>query len=401
MKIKLCKLIAILVLFLAASNSWAFNSGDVVSFDPGEIGCIIPEAPELCQIYPEYFQGVVKGSYYAMDTNGNGQFEMGERVAISPGVDGGIIIGQVQPASSGYGCSNGVGSIDEPWCFFGNTGAHQTTSYPVIDNGDGTMDFKGWGVTWAGIVDIPLGGAVWAGDTGLASLTCSSVPCKPTDLYTIDYTAVVSSGGFTGVSYYLHLVHEVIVPIIKVSININGGSNQECASIGGHDVIGLANVTLLNGAELDSISWSVDGVNVGTGENLASFLSLGTHAISVTAYSTTGQQDTASATVKIVDTTAPIINSSFVDNRSGSVINVIDAKNTSFVGVSISASDVCDSSPLTQAIGGFVLNDGDTLKIQGNLDKVELTTSSLEMQVKAFDATGNVSAQSSTLSITP
>ena len=399
-KNRVCKLIAVLSLLFCSSHLMAFNAGDIVSFDPGEVACTIPDN-ELCERYPEWFQGVVKGSYYAMDTNSDGQFSVGERVAITPGPDGGIIIGQIQSASSGAGCPNGSGSIDQPWCFFGSTGAHQTTGYPVIDNGDGTLDFRGWGVTWNGMVNIPLGGTVWAGDTGLATLTCSSVPCTTSDIYAIDYMATIGSGAFTGVRYQLHLEREVIAPIIKVSLNVAGGDNQECASIGGHEVSSMAEVTLLNGAELGSISWSVDGVNAGSGENLAYFLSLGTHTISVTAFSTTGQQDTASATVNIVDTTRPLITADFIDNRTGAAITSIDTKNTSFVGVSISASDICDGSPSTDTIGGFSLADGDTLKIQGNLNKVELTTSSLVMKTQASDASGNKSVMTKTLTIMP
>jgi len=400
MKMKILKLLSALVILLASSSSWAFNVGDVVSFDAGEIGCTIPDA-QLCESHPEWFQGVVEGSYYAMDLNGNGQFEIAERIAIAAGPDGGIIMGQTQPASSGQGCQNGVGSIDEPWCFFGNTGAHQTTTYPVVDNGNGTMDFRGWGVTWAGIIDIPLGGAAWAGDTGLATLTCSSDPCGPDDVYSIEYEATVSDGGFAGVSYQLHLEHKIIIPLVKVYVTINGGSVQECAAINGHDVTASAAITLLNGAVLESITWSVDGINAGTGENLSSFLTLGNHTISVTAKATSGAQDIATASVNIVDTTAPIISAAFIDSRSGSEITSIDTKNTSFVGVSINATDICDASPINQGIGGFVLSDGDVLKVQGNQDKVELTTSVLEMQAKSFDASGNVSIQSKTLSITP
>lgn len=399
-KNRTCKLIAVLTLIFLSSNLMAFNTGDIVSFDPGEVSCTIPDN-QLCDMYPQWFQGVTKGSYYVMDTNGDGQFSMAERVAISPGPDGGIIIGQLQSASSGPGCLNGSGSIDQPWCFFASTGAHQTTGYPVVDNGDGTLDFRGWGVTWNGIPNISLGGADWAGDTGLATLTCSSVPCTTSDVYAIDYTATIGSGAFAGVQYQLHLEREVIAPIIKVSLNVAGGNNQECASIGGHEVSSAVEITLLNGAELESISWSVDEVSAGSGENLAYFLSLGTHTISVTAFSSTGQQDTASTTVNIVDTTSPLITADFIDNRTGAAINSIDTKNTSFVGVNISASDICDASPSTDTIGGFSLVDGDTLKIQGNLNKVELTTSSLIMKTQASDASGNQTVTTKTLTIMP
>ena len=45
--------------------------------------------------------------------------------------------------------------------------------------------------------------------------------------------------------------------------------------------------------------------------------------------------------------------------------------------------------------------DGDMFKIQGNLDKVVLTTSNLEMLVKASDSSNNQTEVIKSLSITP
>ena len=148
-----------------ASSVYAFNSGDVITFKPG---------------VSSYGSGgpVVTGSYFAMDFNGNGKFSNSERTAIAPGANGGIIIGALQPAAGSHsGCPNGSESntIDAPWCFFGNTGMHQTVDIPVTDNGNGTLDFRGWSVTWNG-VQIPMGGdsANFPVDTGNAIVTCQT-----------------------------------------------------------------------------------------------------------------------------------------------------------------------------------------------------------------------------------
>ena len=386
-------------------QSFAFNAGDVIVFDPGEFGCIYPEYPQFCE--DTYSQGVVSGSYVAIDADGSGSFSIHERVAISPGPDGGIIVGQLQPASGSHmGCPDGTenASLDVPWCFFNVTGMHQVTGSPVLDNGDGTLDFSGWGVTWNGIENIDFGGYVPFGDTGLATLDCTSDPCSPEDAYTIDYYAHVPAGdpsNLGGLPYQLHLEHEAIVPKVKVSISVTGGNTQECAAIGGHDVSVLANIQLLNGAVLDVVTWTVDGNDAGFGENISSFLSLGSHIISVTAMATTGQQDSATATVNLVDTTAPVIRAAFIDKHSGYEITTIDTKNASFVGVIMTASDICDAAPSVNGIGGFVLIDGDMLKVQGNLNKVELTTSMLHMQATSSDVSGNSSGISKALSITP
>ena len=67
----------------------------------------------------------------------------------------------------------------------------------------------------------------------------------------------------------------------------------------------------------------------------------------------------------------------------------------------MTASDICDAAPSVNGIGGFVLIDGDMLKVQGNLNKVELTTSMLHMQATSSDVSGNSSGISKALSITP
>ena len=62
-----------------------------------------------------------------------------------------------------------------------------------------------------------------------------------------------------------------------------------------------------------------------------------------------------------------------------------------FVGVSLCATYICDTSPPVSRQGGFALVDGDTLNIQANLGKVELRTSVLEMVITAIDASNNIS----------
>jgi len=398
----------LLVSMVWVSNVNAFQNGDIISFDPGVLGCTFPD-PQICQLYGDYFLSVTEGSYFAVDLNGDGRFTPNERTPVAPGPDGGIIVGQVQPASGSHsGCPDGSenASVDQPWCFFGNTGMQQVTGTPVVDNGNGTLDFHGWGVTWNGIPSIPLGGdpVNFPQDTGLAELTCNQNPCHPGDNYAIDYYAHVPFGdasGFGGVHFQIHLESKTPVPTLIVSINVNGGTSQECASIGGNTVSASADVQLLNGAVLQSIQWNVDGQDVATGASISQYLTLGSHTVMATATGVSGAVDSESVNVTIVDTTAPSVTADFIDSRSGSVITTIDTKNTSFVAVSMMASDICDAGPAVSGVGGFALADGDLLKIQGNLDKVELTTSTLKMSVDANDASGNSSHLEKTLTITP
>ena len=383
MKNKKLKILTIVTLLAASLNASAFNDGDIISFDPGVRECIFPD-PVICQSIPE-LEFVTKGSYFAMDLNGDDAFSPDERTPISPGPDGGIVLGMLQPGPG----------IDQPWEFFGALGMHQTTVTPVTQNPDGSLNFSGWEVAWNGIV-VPLG----SGADAIVSCG-SALPCTIDNQYHIDYTAQVLSGAFTGVLYQLHLENIDKVPSIQVSLSIAGGEVQECASTGGHNVTATADVQLLNGAQLDTIQWSVDGQDAGMGSSISPFLSLGAHTISVTATAIAGMQDTETTYVTVVDNTAPVITASFIDNRSGTEISSIDTKNSSFVGVSMSATDICDASPSVSGTGGFALVDGDTLKIQANLGKVELYTSVLEMLVTATDVSNNISQEKKILTIAP
>ena len=154
----------------------------------------------------------------------------------------------------------GVGGIDAPFCFAGNLGAHQTITNPIVDNGDGTLDFSGLSVKWAG-ADVPLYG-------GVATLNCSAIPCTPSDNYIIDYVTTIPSGPFTGITYTLHLVGAPVIPQANISINVAGGANQECSETGGSTVSFTANVHMPDDDSINTIQWQVDGVEVSTGGDL-------------------------------------------------------------------------------------------------------------------------------------
>lgn len=383
MKNKKQEVLTLAILLATSFNANAFNNGDIITFDPGVIECPIPN-PTICNDFgiPDV---VTRGSYFALDTDGSGHFSLQERTPLVPGPDGGIVLGMLQPGPG----------IDQPWDFFNMPGMHQTTVTPVIQNPDGTLNFSGWEASWLDMV-IPLGSGT------NATVSCGGAsPCTVSDPYHIDYTAMISSGPFYGVNYQLHLENIDTIPSVNVSLSIEGGYIQECASIGGHNVSATANITLLNGAQLDTIQWTVNGQDAGTGTIISPFLSLGSNTISVTATTVSGPQDTATTTVGVVDRMGPVINAAFIDNRTGTRITSIDTKNTSFVGVNMSATDICDGVPSVSGTGGFALADRDTLKIQGNLDKVELKTSVLQMSVHAVDASNNYSSMYKTLNITP
>lgn len=134
----------------------------------------------------------------------------------------GVHIGVLQPASSSHpGAPDGSESpsVDMPHEFFSNTGMHGINGPAVTvasqSGGSATLNFTGWYWDWNGVNDIQLYEPS-LGDTGIATLTCSSASCSNTSSYTLDYTGHIEIGGpagFGGEQYSLHLEGQIASPV--------------------------------------------------------------------------------------------------------------------------------------------------------------------------------------------
>ena len=178
---------------------------------------------------------------------------------------------------------------------------------------------------------------------------------------------------------------------VSVEIDVIGGTTQECTDTGGATVTLTADTTLFGGAELASIEWTVDGANGGTGETITPFLTLGAHTIEVLATTTAGDTDTDVVTVNVLDTAPPLVDVAFLDSQTGEPISEVSNSRVHFITTAYSATDVCDPDPQSQGVVTpvFAVDNGDTIKIQGNKQEVDLPTSALELSVTATDASGN------------
>jgi len=205
MKNKTIVSLGVLMSLSSASTYAALSSSALLAFDAGISTC--SSSGVSCSF---------QGSYFSVDTDGSDDFSSYESIAISPGTDGGLLIGQAQLAGNSHtGSPDGteVAPFDAPWSFGANTGMHQSTSPVNIlsDDGSGnvTLDFSGWGVLWNGLPNIDLGGDTvnFAAETGVATLTCA-FDCSYGDTFILDYAAHVpldDPNNFGGVYWGLHL----------------------------------------------------------------------------------------------------------------------------------------------------------------------------------------------------
>ena len=194
---------------ISMSAQAALTSSTVLNFNAGTpivTGCLagsLNTANTSCTLGAGLNVTDMSGSYFTMDTNGNGTADISEKNGISE--NNGVHIGSVQSSSGQHtGGIDGSESptVDNPWNFNGNTGMH-TVNSAITDNGDGTLDFSGWGVNWglngpsgADGPTIPMGGD--------ATITCDTAACADGESYVLDM-AVHVPAAFTSVPYTIHL----------------------------------------------------------------------------------------------------------------------------------------------------------------------------------------------------
>lgn len=203
MRINLIKLIVVLLGFTSNNVFAALSVGTTLSFDEGGFQCVNGG------IYPNCTDGVstTSGSWWAFDIQNDGGFDVTERILMSQGTDGGIVIGELQAENE----------IDSPWFFGGAPGNHVSTLPVTVVDEDSTtklLDFSGWTISWNNIL-VPIGDVF---EVETAELTCSSFNCADGDTFILDFYSTVlddSVAGFVGASYAMHL-EGVIVSAVPV-----------------------------------------------------------------------------------------------------------------------------------------------------------------------------------------
>jgi len=211
---------AVIMSLKAFSADAALSSTALLSFDTGS---------QVCD--SSGLNCTMLGSYFSVDTDNDGAFTAYESIGISPGMDGGILIGQAQPAPNGspsYPNGTEITGIDAAWAFLGSTGMHQTTSPVNIisDNGSGVvqLDFSGFSASWSVINNINLGGSsAYASENGQATLKCG-FDCSVGDSFILDYAAHVplDDPNFADIYWGLHLQGTVLATPVPAAIWLFG-----------------------------------------------------------------------------------------------------------------------------------------------------------------------------------
>jgi hypothetical protein len=189
---------------------------------------------------------------------------------------------------------------------------------------------------------------------------------------------------------------------ITVRIANNGSNIRECSSPDGASVALSSTVTTVPSDPLSSVTWTLDGTEVASGQNVEITVPLGTHAIAATATADSGDSATVSVSITVRDTTDPQITARFVD-RNGYPVPGIGNGDKAFI--EIAASDLCDTDPEVKATYGQPAYDGDVIKAgtgkNGNTRLViKGATEEMSLTVSAADHSGNMASKTTTITIT-
>jgi len=149
----------------------------------------------------------------------------------------------------------------------------------------------------------------------------------------------------------------------------------------------------------------LDGSSVGSGAQITLFIELDQHVVEAIATTSAGETRNRSTVIEIVDTTVPVINTTFFDSKTGTIITSV--KHKANIEVSIDVSDDCDPAPTSISGLGLSVQSHDVVSVKSNKNdsSITLTTApdadSVVLNVIATDEAGNVSGKTAVLPVTP
>ena len=201
----------------------------------------------------------------------------------------------------------------------------------------------------------------------------------------------LTNGPFVGITIYYEFTTTPTGPPqpgVHLVLNVDGGNVQECTGDSVANVTVNAIPSLVGGTELDSISWTVDGNDAGTGLSISKDLALGSHVVKATALTTTGQSDIESKIIIVRDTTRPVLEVAFLDPQG----NEVESSGAGKVEISIKIADSCDPDPVvtySSAREETLVSDGSILSVNASLNNLKLPATSIRVTADGIDASGN------------
>jgi hypothetical protein len=198
-------------------------------------------------------------------------------------------------------------------------------------------------------------------------------------------------------------VYDAVPPIIDVSINVQGGLEQECDSPAGTAVYISVSTETADPTSIPFVTWAIDdGLPMPViGDLITPILSLGHHVITVTAELASGEIDTDTVAVTVLDTQPPDVFAAFVDENSGQVITQASSRDK--VSTMVIANDRCDLEPTVTAIVGVSANNSGVFSFDKSRKALSLKSTSDEedaiLSVIATDSSGNVAIENVELRI--
>lgn len=184
----------------------------------------------------------------------------------------------------------------------------------------------------------------------------------------------------------------------SIDLVVEGGELQECTGPQGNSVEARI-VPSPEDLQLSSVQLFLNGSLVSTSLTSQVILPMGTNVLEAVVITAAGHELRTQRTVRVVDTTAPVISAGFVDRRTGKELQSVDANGMTFVSVKIKTVDVCDPEPTVDSMLGTGTQDGAGLNIIGQLGQLRLNTDKITLKVLATDASGNVSVETKHLAI--
>jgi len=304
------------------------------------------------------------------------------------------------------GDPSGFGGVQYTLHLEGTVGSGVATTRPLSNN--------------VNLLSQQAASHVWVPDVSDADgdpLTCGIVQQASQGIATVQadcssgtYTPTIGAS-FSGTDSFTYKANDGIIDSIQgtvsvdisvsappvVSIDVLGGSAQECSSADGANVSVNANIVVADGDYINSIDWKLNGSALSSLQSINEQLSMGAHNLELTVTTQNGHSIVKTTTITVQDTTPPVVSANYINRLTGLPIDTM-ALNQNFIEVKASVSDVCDPAAyVTNAVYGNPTADGAIFLSNSWSGGFVIPLRQLELWVEGRDAAGNIGSATSLL----